>query len=94
MPDLSAKKANYVSREVAACKRLIDAVNELVLLQAEYENNGYASGAPNAITDDDCTGSNAHMDADLVANVLTSAQAVAGFMVGNYHDDVIAQAIG
>lgn len=94
MPDLSAKKANYVSREVAAAKRLIDAVNDLMLLQQEYENNGYASGAPNAITDDDCVGSNAHMDAALVANVLTSAQAVAGFMVSNYHDDVIAQAIG
>jgi hypothetical protein len=91
MADLSAKKSDFITRQVQAVTTFMRTLDTLRALDDEHTNNGYGAG-PNAIVDADAQGDNAHMDAALVNNVITSTRAIDAFMVSNFHDDVLAQA--
>jgi hypothetical protein len=91
MADLTAKKSDFITRQVQAVTDFMHALEDLRNLDEEHTNNGYGAG-PNAIVDADAQGDNAHMDAALVSNVITSTRAIDAFMVGAFHDDVLAQA--
>lgn len=56
-PDLSGKKSNFVSREVAAAQDFIDALNKWRTLQREWTEQDYTT----TITQDDLLGENAHI---------------------------------
>lgn len=91
MADLTAKKSDFITRQVQAVTDFMHALEDLRALDIEHTNNGYGGGA-NAITDEDASGDNAHMSANLVNNVITSTRAIDTFMVNGFHDDVLAQA--
>lgn len=63
MPDLSDKKHDFISAEVAAAEKVIDAINEFDTLRREWDAQNYAV----TITDEDIAGENAHVSAAALA---------------------------
>jgi hypothetical protein len=68
VPDLSAKKSNFLSRTVSAASALKSARDALVALEGEWNDYGYAA----SLQDADCVGSNAHLSLAIVTGLFTT----------------------
>jgi len=70
MAELDIKQANFVSRAVEITPRVLEVLQDLDSLWAEWSALGYAIGQVNAIADDDLTGANQHMTAVALNDLL------------------------
>jgi len=86
--DLTPKIQDHITREIDAVNRFRSALNDLLELHGEYQDNGFSG----VISQDHIAGDIIHMTPDLVANVYTSILAIDAFMEAGFHDDVLAQA--
>jgi hypothetical protein len=78
MPDLAAKKSDYISAALSFAEQLLALTRtgeELALYQTA---NALQSGGASALVDADCTGTNAHVTAATVNAVVTIAGQLGG----------------
>jgi hypothetical protein len=80
MPDLTAKKSDYLSRVVDLSERLTDVLKDAQELTSYRGDNGFETGGTNAIADADCVGENAHLTAATVDAVVQVGAALTGVM--------------
>ena len=80
MPDLAAKKADYLSSVVRFSEELLTVTRHAEELALYRTDNEFQAGAANAITDADAAGANAHLTAALVNEVVQVAADLAGAM--------------
>lgn len=84
MSDVSAKKVNFANREVQAASALIDALEDLHALRAEWDALGYAS----AIEDTDLTGPVAHIAAADLAAAFTTLEALDTLLAAGHYTNL------
>lgn len=83
MPDLSAKKSNYISRVVAGVSALLDATDDLIACRSEWDALGMApgSGTPYELLDGDFAGANVHLTPQEVADAFVSLDALKALLL-------------
>lgn len=76
--DLTAKKADYLTKLVTFADQLLAVTRAADELHAYALANGLLTGGAAPVTDPDCTGANAHLTAALVNAVDTLASQLSG----------------
>ena len=80
-----AAKANFVSRYRSSTVKLIEALEEVDALKAEYDGLGYSS----TLVDGDMTGANADLTAQQFKDALGNIETFrASFFSSNFDDNV------